>query len=73
MKATAGDSVNEKPPVCAFGTPWLDHFDPPIGSGVGCAACDAEIARLEDAFAAGVARGDWDEAGYTPKERKRRV
>lgn len=25
--------------VCAFGTPWLDHFEPPIGTGRGCVAC----------------------------------
>jgi len=28
-----------KPLVCAFGTPWLDHFPPPVGTGKGCAAC----------------------------------
>jgi hypothetical protein len=26
--------------ACAFGTPWLDHFTPPTGTGKGCAACD---------------------------------
>ena len=26
--------------ACAFGTPWLDHFDPPIGTARGCEACD---------------------------------
>ena len=31
--------------LCAFGTPWLDHFDPPIGTGRGCAACDAETTK----------------------------
>ncbi len=25
--------------TCAFGTPWLDHFQPPIGTGKGCNAC----------------------------------
>jgi len=25
--------------ACAFGTPWLDHFQPPIGNGRGCAEC----------------------------------
>jgi hypothetical protein len=29
-----------KPLTCAFGTPWLDHFDPPIGTGNGCPACE---------------------------------
>jgi hypothetical protein len=28
-----------KPLVCAFGTPWLDHFDPPVGTGKGCPRC----------------------------------
>jgi hypothetical protein len=31
-----------KPLVCAFGTPWLDHFDPPVGTGKGCDACYRE-------------------------------
>lgn len=26
--------------ACAFGTPWLDHFDPPVGNGKGCPFCD---------------------------------
>src|SRR3990167_197289 len=26
--------------ACAFGTPYLDHFAPPIGTGKGCEACD---------------------------------
>jgi hypothetical protein len=32
----------EAPPplVCAFGTPWLDHFKPPVGTGQGCPHCD---------------------------------
>jgi hypothetical protein len=25
--------------VCFYGTPWPDHFRPPIGTGHGCAAC----------------------------------
>lgn len=25
--------------ACMFGTPWLDHFSPPIGTGKGCQAC----------------------------------
>ena len=29
----------DKPLVCIFGTPWLDHFQPPIGTGRGCLAC----------------------------------
>lgn|SRR5262245_23175574 len=28
-----------KPLVCYFGTPWLDHFDPPMGTGNGCSYC----------------------------------
>ena len=31
--------------ACVFGTPWLDHWDPPMGSGRGCTACDAETYR----------------------------
>lgn len=25
--------------ACCFGVDWLDHFDPPIGSGLGCLWC----------------------------------
>ena len=25
--------------TCMFGTPWLDHWDPPIGTGKGCEKC----------------------------------
>lgn len=25
--------------ACAFGTLWTDHFDPPIGSALGCLWC----------------------------------
>jgi hypothetical protein len=31
-----------KPLVCYYHTPWLDHFAPPIGTGRGCAECDAK-------------------------------
>ena len=31
---------------CAFGTPWLDHWDPPIGTGKGCEKCDAYKAKV---------------------------
>jgi hypothetical protein len=34
--------------TCAFGTPWLDHWDPPTGTGKGCARCDAETARRDE-------------------------
>ena len=27
--------------ICWFGSPWLDHFDPPLGTGKGCLACQA--------------------------------
>ena len=30
-----------RPPSCSFGTPWLDHWQPPIGTGKGCDKCDA--------------------------------
>lgn len=26
--------------TCWFGTPWLDHFPPPIGTGKGCPYCE---------------------------------
>ena len=25
--------------TCSFGTSWLDHWDPPVGTGKGCAKC----------------------------------
>ncbi len=28
--------------ACAFGTPWLDHFEPPTGTGKGCLWCAGE-------------------------------
>lgn len=34
----------EKPLVCAYGTPWLDHFPPPTGTGKGCPHCAAAAA-----------------------------
>lgn len=32
--------AKDQPLVCAFDTPWEDHFRPPIGNGKGCQACD---------------------------------
>ena len=32
--------------ACCFGTPWLDHFAPPIGTGRECLWCQAEADRL---------------------------
>lgn len=32
--------------ICTFGTPWLDHFDPPIGTGNFCVRC----AQLADGY-----------------------
>jgi len=26
--------------ACAFGTPWLDHFAPALGTGKGCRHCN---------------------------------
>lgn len=26
--------------ACAYGSPWLDHFGPPLGTGKGCIYCD---------------------------------
>lgn len=51
--------------ACAFGTPWLAHFD-----GTGCSACDAFTSAGQVAFAAGVAAGRWDRDGYKPGEYK---
>ena len=31
--------------TCWFQTPWLDHFDLPVGTGRGCAKCDAFTAE----------------------------
>lgn len=31
----------DKPLVCYYNTPWLDHFAPPIGTGRGCRECNA--------------------------------
>lgn len=39
LKRTGRTSKKEKPLVCYFGTPWLDHFDAPIGTGKGCTYC----------------------------------
>ncbi len=35
-----------KPLVCAFGTAWLAHFRPPMGTGSGCVACETGLATL---------------------------
>ena len=51
--------------VCAFGLPWDLHLN-----GAGCLFCQAEAERLQDAFQAAVRRGEWDEQGYTPSERR---
>lgn len=52
--------------TCAFGQPWPgDHVTPS-----GCPSCQAEIERLCAEFKAAVARGEYDEQGYTPNERK---
>lgn len=29
--------------ACAFGTPWLHHFAPPIGTGLGCLWCATAV------------------------------
>lgn len=49
--------------ACAFGTPWLAHFD-----GTGCPACDQETARLRAEYAAIVAAGAHYRSGHTPEE-----
>ena len=37
--------MSDTPPlVCYYGTPWLDHFEPPAGTGKGCPACEAAVA-----------------------------
>jgi hypothetical protein len=35
-----------KPLVCFYGVPWLWHFQPPIGTGQGCPACDGQAQQL---------------------------
>lgn len=52
-------------PTCYFGTPFIHHFD-----GTGCPACDEHNAGIDARFAEAVARGEFDEEGYTPNERK---
>lgn len=52
-------------PPCAFGVPWRQHFE-----GNSCPACEAESARLQAAFDAAVASGEYDRQGYTPAERR---
>jgi hypothetical protein len=39
----------------SFGTPWLDHFNRPVGNGAGCEACD----RAHET--------DYTQAGKVPK------
>lgn len=38
------EKLNNRTPdgelACAFGTPWLDHWDPPTGTGKGCEKCE---------------------------------
>lgn len=51
--------------TCAFGGVWADHFSP-----IGCPLCEAEVERGCAAFDAAVARGEYDEFGYTPAERR---
>lgn len=62
--------TTEQPLTCGFGTPWLDHVDPPVGTGRGCAACAAQTEAASQAFAAAVAAGTYDAEGYTPAERR---
>lgn len=49
--------------TCAFGIPWDVCMR-------GCLWCAAECERLSEAFKAAVARGEFDEQGYTSNERK---
>lgn len=51
--------------VCSFGVPMAQHHH-----GDRCPACDAAVADARRQFAAAVARGTFDAAGYTPAERK---
>lgn len=51
--------------ACAFGAPWQKR----IGR-VHCAGCAKQELALLRAFKAGVERGQWDEQGYTPAERR---
>lgn len=41
---TRWDGIDKTPTselACVFGTPWLDHFVQPTGTGKGCQKCDA--------------------------------
>ena len=40
MKQPTLFDIYTPPMPCAFGTPWLDHWQPPIGTGKGCEQCD---------------------------------
>lgn len=48
------------PLTCAHGSPWQWCVRRP------CAACAEQTARYVAEFRAGVARGEWDEDGYSP-------
>ena len=36
---TAPNTTADGSLACAYGTPWLDHFSRPTGTGRGCQAC----------------------------------
>lgn len=56
--------------MCSFLMPWLDHFEPPIGTGHGCLWCQAELDRMAEQFAADVVSGKCDAQGFTPADRR---
>jgi len=70
-RAVGGDDDQpvEARTVCAFGSPLTDHY--PFALPLfACQGCRDECVRLRVEFRAAVARGEYDEQGYTPNERK---
>jgi hypothetical protein len=66
------DAVVELAPPCSFGSPTVAgtvHAPGWMGPHH-CAHCAAETERASAAFAAAVARGEYDAQGYTPAERR---
>ena len=52
--------------TCGLGYPWRDHLLP----GAVCPGCQASLEEGCRAFDEAVARGEYDENGYTPAEAK---
>jgi hypothetical protein len=54
---------------CSAGYPWEAYH---LRSGVRCPGCQAIADESERQFCEAVARGTYDERGYTPAEAKQR-